>query len=254
MSATRSGENNVAFKIFETDPDAKKDRRSEYSDDTVGKFSAGRQVFDEKSKRMIPESLQEWRVATGDPAVAAAVAQLFNGSIVDNEESASEQHIDVFTDRKSVPIILAGPKSIYMDGKQWVNGKLKHHCDGEFFLSHPSDDDKIGTLCGCPASFAERKQAAKDEDGPKPSITFTFRLADDPELGEFKIQTASWNTAEIFHQFEEDLSDIGGEALAELTIVPVEFTIKKGKLAGTLVQYNYPELKRIRSYNDAVAE
>jgi hypothetical protein len=244
----------MAFKIFETDPDAKKERREEYTDNTAGKFSGGRQVWDEKSKKMIPEALSEFRVATASREVAAAVAQLFNGNVVENDESASEQFIDVFTDRSSVPIILAGPDAIYMDGKQWVNGKLKHHCDGEVFLSHLSDDDKIGTLCGCPKEFAARKQAAKDEDGPKPSITFTFRLADDPELGEFKLQTSSWSTAEIFHQFEEDIAAAGGEALAELTLIPVEYDITKGKNKGLHVSYNYPELKRIRSYNDAVAE
>lgn len=239
--------------IFDTDPDAKPAPRVSYSDDTVGRFHSGRAVVNSKGKK-IPEALDQWRVSTADRAVADAIAQLFGGEPIEDEHSEAENFIDVFTNADSVPVILAGVKAIQTDMKQWNNGKLVHHCDGSHFLSHPSRDEMIGQPCGCPELFAERKQAAYDGIGPSPSITVTFRLADDPDLGEFKFQTSSWSFASVVHEYEDDLASVGGEAVAELAIELVEYVAKKGKRKGQTISYNKPVLSRIRSYNSAVAE
>ncbi|MGY1440134.1 hypothetical protein [Streptomyces reniochalinae] len=76
------------------------------------------------------EALSEWRISTGDPEVAKAVAQLFGGQPIENEESTSENFIDVFTERESVTVILDGPGAIKDDMKLWNRNKLVHHCDG----------------------------------------------------------------------------------------------------------------------------
>ncbi|MFD7611005.1 hypothetical protein [Streptomyces sp. NPDC059828] len=230
--------------IFETDPNAKPEPKKTFSDDTVGRFHSGRQVDD------VPEVLSEWRISTGDPVVAQAVAQLFGGEPIETD-SRGENFIDVFTDRDSVPIVLDGPKSIYADLKLWNRSKLVHHCDGTRFLS---PDEKKGKPCNCPELFAERKQAAKDFIGPSPSITVTFRLADDPELGRFKFQSGSWVMASVLHEYENALSAIDGPALAELTLELVEFTIKKGKNKGLNVSYYKPVIEVLKSYNDAIAD
>ncbi|MFE9256519.1 hypothetical protein [Streptomyces sp. NPDC006879] len=230
--------------IFETDPDAKPKPKQTFSDDTVGRFHSGRQVDD------VPEALSEWRITTGDPEVAKAVAQLFGGEPIETD-STGENFIDVFTDRETVPVVLDGPDAIYADMKLWNRNKLVHHCDGTVFLS---PDERKGKPCHCPELFAERKAAAKDFMGPAPSITITFRLADDPELGKFKFQSGSWVMASVLHEYENDLSAVDGPALAELTLELVEYTIKKGKNKGRNVSYYKPVIKVLKSYNDAIAD
>jgi hypothetical protein len=230
----------MALRIFETDPDAAPKPRANYSDGTVGRFHSGRQVDGQ------PESLSEWRITTGDRVVADAVAQLFGG-VPDETDSPNENFIEVLTAANAVPVILDGVKAIRSDMKLWNRSKLVHHCDGVEFLS---PDEKAGRPCGCPALFAERKQAAKDYVGPSPSINITFRLADDPDLGSFRFQSGSWTLAEVLHEYENDLARVGGEAVATLRLELVEYTTKKGRH----VSYLKPVLDNIRSYNDAIAE
>jgi hypothetical protein len=235
----------MALKIWDTDPNNKPKPRQTFSDDTVGRFHSGRSVDGQ------PEALSEWRISTGDPEVGKAVAQLFGGTPVEDEESTSENYIDVFTERESVTVILSGPGAIKDDMKLWNRSKLVHHCDGVSFLS---PDERKGKPCGCPELFADRKQAARDLMGPSPSIDIFFRLADDPELGVFKFHSGAWTLAAVLHEYANDLERIGGEAVAELGLELVEFTIKKGPKKGLHVSYYKPVLERIRSYNDAIAE
>jgi hypothetical protein len=239
--------------IFDADDETAPKKRERYTDDTVGLFSAGKQVKDENGNAR-GESIDTWRVAVSDMAVAEALTQLFGGNIVENTESTADKFIDVFLAADSVSVVLSGEDAIELDYKQWVNGKLAHHCDGEKLKGHPSNPDKIGTACGCPTTFAERKQDGNDGIGPKPAIEVTFRLADDLDLGEFKMRTASWNTLKALPEIGEDLDSVGGEALASLAIEHVEFTSKTGKMKGKLITYNFPTLRGIRSYNAAIAE
>ncbi|MDX2390199.1 hypothetical protein NJL88_08990 [Streptomyces sp. DK15] len=235
----------MALKIWDTDPNNKPKPRQTFSDDTVGRFHSGRAVDGQ------PEALSEWRISTGDPEVAKAVAQLYGGEPIENEESTSENYIDVFTEQESILVVLDGPSAIYSDLKLWNRNKLVHHCDG---VSYLSPDERKGSACGCPEIFAERKQAAKDYMGPSPSITVTFRLADDYDLGKFKFQSGSWGMAEVLHEYDNALSRVKGEALCELTLELVEFTIKKGKNKGLAVSYYKPVIKVLKSYNAAIAD
>jgi hypothetical protein len=239
--------------IFETDPDAKPEPRKVYSDDTVGRFHSGHMIDNGKGK-MVPAALNAWKVSTGDAAVGDAIAQLFGGQADEDPESTSENFISVYTEASKVPVILADADALDVDFKEWKNGKLTHHCTGSKFLSHPLDDKKIGTACGCPALLAEKKLAWEAEMGPKPSIAITFRLADDPELGLFKFQTGSFTMLKVLHEYADDLADISGEAVADLTLELVSYVPSKGKMAGKTVEYIKPVLDRIRSYNAAIAD
>ncbi|MFF4424178.1 hypothetical protein ACFY04_25915 [Streptomyces sp. NPDC001549] len=230
--------------IFDTDPNAKPKERVSFSDDTVGKFHSGRQVDG------VPEALSEWRISTGDPVVAQSVAQLFGGEPIETD-SAAENFIDVFTDKSSIPVVLDGADAIYADMKLWNRNKLVHHCDGSEFLS---PEEKAGKSCGCPELFAERKQAAKDFIGPAPSISITFRLADDTELGKFKFQSGSWMLASVLHEYENALNAVGGPALADLSLELVEYTVKKGPNKGRNVSYVKPVIDVLKAYNDAIAD
>lgn len=198
----------MALRIFDTDPDARPKPRTNYNDDYVARFYMGRQVDNQ------PEALSEWRVMTADPGTAQAIAQLYGGQPVETDSSA-DKFIEILTTSKKIPVILDGTKAVTSDMKLWNRGKLVHHCDGVDFLSHHSDESKVGTPCGCPKLFAERKQAARDYVGPSPSINVSFRLADDPDLGMCHFQTTSWTLAEVLHEINDELADIEGEAYAD---------------------------------------
>ncbi|WP_327253181.1 recombination directionality factor [Streptomyces sp. NBC_01244] len=236
--------------IWAGDEDNKPKERQTYSDDTVGRLHSG--YMDETGKKPVPVALSEWRFSTGDKTVADAVAQLFGGSPVENDESTSENFIDVFTDAAKVPVIIEAD-GIHWDMKQWINGKLVHHCDG---FEYVSPEEKAGESCGCPTLFDERKQAAKDYQGPNPAITVTFRLADDPELGKFKFQTGAWTLMKVLHEAEDGVERIGkgGSVLGNLELEYVEYTGKKGPMRGKLVSYTKPNINIQKSYNDAIAE
>ncbi|MFJ5707601.1 hypothetical protein [Streptomyces sp. NPDC093105] len=228
----------MALRIFETDPDAMP--RGSFSDDTVGRFHSGRSV------NGIPEALSAWKVSTGDPEVADAIAQLMGGT-PEETDSTSENFIEILTNAKRVKVVLAGPDAITSDMKLWNGSVLIHHCDGVEFLS--PDEDR-GKACGCPALMEDRKAAAKTKRGPSPSISVLFRLAEDYELGLFRFQTGSWKLAETLHEIGNALDKVKGEALAELGIELVEYTTKKGRD----VSYFKPVVKVLKSWNDAVAE
>lgn len=238
----------MAMKIWQTDPENKPKERVSYSDNTDGAFSIGKQ--DENGD---PVALDTFRLMTAKPEVAAAVAQLLGGNVVETE-TASENFIEVVTEADKIPVIVDGPGGLYSDFKSWNRGKLTHHCDGVSFLSHPSNDKLIGKACGCPELFAERKQAARDGIGPSPSIELKFRLADDPDLGTFKFKTGAWTLAGVLHESEARLERIKGEALVELSLEFVEFIVKKGKNKGTQVSYYRPGIEVIKSYGDAIAD
>ncbi|MFI0262069.1 hypothetical protein ACH4OW_23865 [Streptomyces sp. NPDC017056] len=228
----------MALRIFETDPNAKP--KATFSDDTVGRFHGGKQ------ENGIPVALDRWRVTTGDPEVAAAVAQLMGGT-PEETDSTSENFIEILTEQDKVKIVLSGPDAITSDLKLWNGSALIHHCDGVEFLS--PDEDR-GKPCRCPELMEDRKNAAKSKRGPSPSIAVAFRLAEDYDLGLFRLQTGSWKLAEVLHEVENALDRVGSEALAELSLELVEFTTKKGRD----VSYRKPVIRVLKSWNDAIAE
>lgn len=228
----------MAIRIFETDPNAKP--KATFSDDTVGRFHGGKQ------ENGIPVALPDWRVTTGDPDVAAAITQLMGGTAVETD-STSENFIEILTERDKVKVVLSGSDAIASDLKLWNGSALIHHCDGVEFLS--PDEDR-GKPCRCPALMDDRKAAAKSKRGPAPSIAVTFRLAEDYDLGLFKLQTGSWKLAEVLHEVENALDKIGGEALCSLELELVEYTTKKGRD----VSYRKPVIRVLKSFNEAIAE
>lgn len=228
----------MAIRIFETDPNAKP--KGSFSDDTVGRFHGGKQTDG------IPVALSEWRVTTGDPEVADAIAQLMGGQAVETD-STSENFIEILTTTNKVKVVLSGPDAISSDLKLWNGSQLIHHCDGVEFLS--PDEDR-GKPCRCPALMEDRKAAAKTKRGPSPSISVLFRLAEDYELGLFRFQTGSWKLAEVLHEVENALDKVGGEALATIELELVEYTTKMGRD----VSYRKPVIKVLKSWSDAVAE
>lgn len=232
----------MGLRIFETDPDSAPKAR--FSDDLVGRFRSGYQVNGR------PATLEAWRVTTGDPDVSTAVHKLFGGQAPQEWEATGEDNLEVFTDVARVKIILDGPKAVRQSMKLYGrNNKTIRTCDGV----EQTGEGKEGRPCECPASFAERKQAAKDGDGCQPDISIFFKLADAVDLGKFRFSSGSWSLVADISTPEAKLEAIGGPAYAWLGLEEVKYTTK----AGRDVRYMKPTLEIIgalpataRDYDD----
>ncbi|KUF18841.1 hypothetical protein [Streptomyces silvensis] len=234
-------------KIWDADPDAAPKERNNFADDIVGRFRSGRLVT--MGGKDVPESLNEWRVTTGDPIVAATIAELLGGT-PEEWETDKEDNLEVLTDASTVAIIIE-PDGVDASFKQFVPGAgLTHHCDGFEYLS--PEEDK-GTACGCPTLIAERKLKAQQMRGPKPSVDVKFRLADAPESGIFRFNSGSWKLVEALAPLFRALDEYGNSSdedgtpgqpvRATLTIENVSFVPQKGPRAGQEVSYNKPVIK-----------
>ncbi|MFD5161015.1 hypothetical protein ACFWMJ_23550 [Streptomyces hawaiiensis] len=242
--------------IWDADPDAAPKEMPSFSDDIAGRFRSGRLVKTGRTES--PESLNEWRVTTGDPTVAAKIAELLGGE-PESWETDREDNIEILTDSKTVQIVIE-PDGVDASFKQFVPGAgLTHHCDGFAYLS-PEEDR--GTKCGCPSLIAERKLKATQMRGPKPSVDVTFRLLAAPELGKFRFNSGSWKLVEALGPLFADLDDYGNAGdkengvegkpvRASLTIENVSYVPKKGPRAGQTVSYNKPVIKIFGAYEAA---
>jgi hypothetical protein len=237
----------VATRIFETDPDAKPKQRVTYSKADIDFFfRSGMQVENPKTRRMEPTSLAEWRVTTGDPEIADAVAQLFGGA-PEEWDTPKDDALQILTTAASVQIVLSGQSAIRDKLVLWGRQGPVHECDGMYFLS-PEED--AGKPCGCPSFLKERKEQARAGRGPAPHTQVTFRLAEDYELGVGQFTSTSWDLLTTLHEVRNALDAIEGEALCELSLELVSYDTK----AGRHVEYRKPVITVIKSWSDAVGE
>ncbi|MFE0326305.1 hypothetical protein ACFW08_05750 [Streptomyces sp. NPDC058960] len=240
--------------IWDADPDAAPKERSSFADDIVGRFRSGRMI--KLGTKETPESLNEWRVTTGDPTVADKIAELFGGE-PESWETDREDNLQVLTDAKSVNIVIE-PDGVDASFKQFMPGAgLIHHCDGFAFLS---PDEEKGQPCGCPSLIAERKLKAQQMRGPKPSVDVEFRLLDAPELGKFRFNSGSWKLVEALAPLFKALDEFGNssdgdtpgrQVRASLTIENVSYVPQKGPRAGQTVSYNKPVIKVFGAFEAA---
>ncbi|MGW1268173.1 recombination directionality factor [Streptomyces sp. NPDC002491] len=245
--------------IWDADPDAAPKERTSFADDFAGRFRSGRLV--QIGGKDVPEALNEWRVTTGDPTVAAKIAELFGGES-ESWETDKEDNLQVLTDAKTVAIIIE-PDGVDASFKLFAPGAgLTHHCDGFAFLS--PEEDK-GRPCKCPTLIAERKNEATKMRGPKPSVDVEFRLQDAPELGKFRFNSGSWKLVEALAPLFKELDRYGNAGdeengvegvpvRATLTIENVSYTPQKGPRAGQEVSYNKPVIKVLGLAEEAPAD
>ncbi|MEV3856081.1 hypothetical protein AB0J38_17370 [Streptomyces sp. NPDC050095] len=216
----------MSLRIFETDPSA---LPKTFVNDHVGRFRAG-QLLNNR-----PVALSAWRVTTGDPDVADEVARLFGGT-PQEWETTKEDNREVLTGADSVRVIVAGADAISARMALYGMQGPIHVCDGVEFLE-PEEDR--GKPCGCPPDFKDRRASAKSGRGPKPDIRISFRLADAPDLGVFRLVTSSWDFTKTLPATLNALDRAGGPVLAELALELVEFKTS----AGVDVKYRHPVLK-----------
>lgn len=201
----------MGLRIFETDPEAAPKPR--FSGDIVGRFRSGYQI----NRR--PATLEKWRVTTGDPEVAATIHDLLGGEAPQEWEATGEDNLETFTDAERVKVVIERPTSLRQEMVLWGRSGAIRRCDGV----EQSGEGAEGEPCACPASYADRKDAAKKGTGCQPNITLFFKLADAPDLGIFKFNSGSWSLVRDLGPVEKKLDEIDGPALAWLGLEVVEY-------------------------------
>ncbi|WP_327065920.1 recombination directionality factor [Kitasatospora sp. NBC_01302] len=236
---------NALDNIFASDPElAERAERAEAAGrpDVAGTF----RNYEAAPDGGFPTTLHQWQVTSALPSTADAVAELLGGTPYERETEA-EDAMAVNTDTDRVEVVIDGPGAIEFDMKQWVNGKLAHHCDTRAFLSPPED---VGVPCRCPGTLAELKDRAKAERGPKPAITLTFRLAHDTGLGVFRYKSSGWSLISELPALKTALAKVGGPALAHLINERVQYTAKSGRD----VDYQKLQLKVVKAFEQAITD
>ena len=184
------------------------------ADDIVGRVRAGQQINGR------PIALSDWRFTTGDPAVAAAVAELYGGE-PGKWETQTDEALEVLTSTPTLAVTLTG---LTADFVLWGRGnKPIRTCDG----TTQRDDACSG--CVCPSDIKEHKEAAKAGTACQPSVRALFRLAAAPDLGLFRFNSASWGLAQEVNAIEADLAERGGTSEATLSLDLIEYTTKAGR-------------------------
>jgi hypothetical protein len=233
----------MGVQIFETDPDAKPEKREKAVYVTPDfNFRSGMK----NPKTGKPMSLAQWRVTTAEKEIGESIAQLFGGEVTE-WQTTKDDFLQVLTDRESVQIVIDSAKAVDDRLILWGPRGPLHECDGVYFLS-PAED--AGTPCGCPKLLKERKALAAKDRGPSPHITVDFRLAEDEELGNGRLTSTAWTFLQVVHEVKDALDAVDGPALCNLTLELVEFDSDKyGR-----VSYRKPVIEVVGSYNDAIAE
>ena len=165
-----------------------------------------------------PVALQEWRVTTGDPDVANAIADLYGGK-VEEWETKSEQTLQVLTDAPQVHIQLL---SLNANFALWGRANTPIRV----WWIVPTDDAK--SPCACPTDPKEH-QAPPELYGLRSNIRATIRLTDNPDLVIFRYSSGSWQLAKEIGPIEEKVLNSEEPLEATLGLELVEWTTKTGQ-------------------------
>jgi hypothetical protein len=243
----------LALNIFRDAEEQGAQPRKQF-EDVVGSFRAG------YSENGTPKSLNEWRVTTGDPQVAAAIRDLLGGEEPTEWETKGEEALEVYTEAKAIAIVLEDPGAVRQRFVQrGRDGQIVYTSDGAMTDKGERDPDAHLTLDA-------RLKLADAGRGPSLETTIFFRL--DDSLGEVNVggsraqagDLGKWRYSStgksIGKQVERDrieqaLIDYAEDndgpvpVRAKLTIEHVSFTAKTGQRAGQLVEFNTAVLKLI---------
>ena len=181
--------------------------------DIVGRVRSGAQIQGR------PVALQEWRFTTGDPEVAQSVADKYGGT-PEEWVTTTEESLEVMSTAGSLPVVLTQIQSEFV---LWGRNAPIRSCDGAV------QKDDACSACVCPSDVKEHKEAARAGSACQPSVRATFRLADLPDLGLWRFNSASWQLAGEVNAAEEALAAAGGEAEGVLSLELVEYVTKNGR-------------------------
>ncbi|MFC9489262.1 hypothetical protein ACFTZM_24645 [Streptomyces hydrogenans] len=198
--------------------DDRADRPRGSASEPVGRFHVARQQDGR------PIAVSAWRVTTEDHSIADAVGGLYGGA-PQMSDAGDEHVVEVLTRRDHIPVLLGGREAVSLRMVMRGAGETFHVCDGTRSLEPAG---ARGSLCGCPASLADRKAVARAGRGPTPEVRVDFRLADLPELGVFSLVSTSWELAAELPALAAALDAAAVPAVGALRYGLVEFTTRSG--------------------------
>jgi hypothetical protein len=215
--------------------------KEKFGDNFVGRVRTGTQLNGR------PMALGTFRFTTGDPELAAAIAEEFGGTPSD-WATTGEDNLEVITDVKSIDIQMNSLKSEYL---LWGRNGLIRSCDG--VTQNDSSD------CYCKATYSNQRDwnaANKQGIACGPSVSATFKLSALPDVGIWSFNSQSKTLANGDPAWKRDLTedgevysppigeveaafaDAGSGASANLQLVNVSYTTK----AGQAVSFTKPVL------------
>lgn len=198
--------------------------------DVVGRFRSGYQINGE------PASLSAFRITTGDPKIAKAIAKAFgvdksklqeeaDASGVQEWDAAGEDYLEVFTTTDEVQIIIESAddyKSSLV--RRTKDGDFMYATDGEVITAVGEDyEDEFEVGNPDPQAgqdLATRKAKAKKGLGSSPDIRLRFKIAAHPEWGVFEFRSGGWSL--VHNDPEAKLRRVDGRIKAVLKLVTVE--------------------------------
>lgn len=213
----------------------------QFADDFVGRVRTGTQLNGR------PMALGTFRFTTGDPEVAAAIAEEFGGTPAD-WGTTGDDGIEVITEATLIDIKMNSLKSEYL---LWGRNGLIRSCDG---LAQNDGSD-----CHCKATYSSQREwndANRQGVACGPSVSATFKLAVLPDIGLWAFNSQSKTLAngdpswkkdkteegEVFSppivDVEAAFAQAGSDAAATLQLVGVSYQTK----AGQAVSYTKPVL------------
>lgn len=234
----------MPLNIFQNEDEAPVTNK--FANDTVGTFRAGRLSADGT-----PESLSTWRVTTGDPEVADAIAKLFNAEDSPSEwDTQGEEIYEVYTPAKQVFIILEDADAVRQEFVfRTRDGELVYKSDGAV-ITYGEDEGQPDP--DAHRTLDERLERGNKGIGPKLETSIRFRLEDingqpipASDLGLFRFRSTgkSIGKAVLKDQIERRLAEFDCPVRAKLSIEHVSYIAKQGRMAGQTVSYNTAALK-----------
>jgi len=232
----------MGINIFNVNEENADGQVSSSSNDVAGRFRSGYQVDDR------PVGLTEWRVTTGDPEVAEAIATFLGAEEpVSKWETKTGEDRQVFTTSNKVNIIVE-PKSVKATLVLWGQGGKICETDGTYL--YDDEGNLTDELCVFTAgkTVQELKDNARAGKGPGPSLQVYFRLADAPEALEgrkFKFFSGSWTALDAFGKIADQMAEAQYPVEFTLELEVISFKNKKGEeityTKPVLTQTSFPE-------------
>jgi len=214
--------------------------------DVVGRFRSGFAADGE------PHSLSAFRITTGDPKLAKAIAKEFGIDKAHAEgpqewEAVGEDYLEVFTTTKSVNIILESADSYKASlTRRTKDGDFMYSTDGEVITAVGEDYEDEYSV-GDPNPQADQdietlKAKAKKGLGASPDIKVSFTIEGHEDWGTFMFRTGGWSL--VYNSPEEKLH--------RLPAGPIKAVLKLTEVEGKKFSWTKPELIVRGSANEDV--
>ena len=196
------------------------------SSDILGRFRSGYQTADKR-----PVALTEFRITTGDPEVAAQVAEVLGAKEDPKKwDTTTDETFEVFTEASSVDVIVDGTGAIRATLVLWGQNAKILETDGSYLYDDEGNLTEEKSMMTYGKTLKELKALHRSGKGPGPSLAVYFTI---PDLGKFRFYSSSWTALENFAEMADLMEDADGPQKFTLELKKVEFEKDGEKISFT---------------------